>query len=234
MDKIKEVDLSQIEIFSELTSKQIENLESVCEPVYFQRGDQIIDQLDETRDVYFICKGSVRVINLTKSGKEVALEVLNMGKCFGELAAIDGGLRSSSVIAIEPSLAVKMSAHDFIETLNVHPAVGLKVMAMLASVIRTSSDRITDLVTLGANARVLAEVMKHVKECEIIRNQTVVDNFPVHNDIARKASTTRETVTRVLSALAKKGIIKRSGNDLEICDVNVLERTYLNLCDSGI
>ncbi len=234
MDKIKEIDLSQIEIFSELTSQQIEKLESICEPVYFQRGDQIIGQLDETKDVFFIFKGSVRVINLTKSGKEVALEVLNSGKCFGELAAIDGGLRSSSVIAIEPSLVVKMSARNFIETLNAYPAVGLKLMAMLASIIRTSSDRITDLVTLGANARVLAEVMKHVKVCKITKNRAIINNFPVHNDIARKASTTRETVTRVLSALAKKDIIKRHGSNLEVCDVDVLERTYLNLCDSDI
>ena len=127
-----------------------------------------------------------------------------------------------------------MSARNFIETLNAYPAVGLKLMAMLASIIRTSSDRITDLVTLGANARVLAEVMKHVKVCKITKNRAIINNFPVHNDIARKASTTRETVTRVLSALAKKDIIKRHGSNLEVCDVDVLERTYLNLCDSDI
>jgi CRP-like cAMP-binding protein len=107
-------------------------------------------------------------------------------------------------------------------------------MIMLASVIRTSSDRITDLVTLGANARVLNELIKKMEEVGISNNKTVIDNFPFHNEIARRASTTRETVTRVLSTLTKKDIIRRHGKAIEILDVAVLERTFENLSDSDI
>jgi CRP-like cAMP-binding protein len=228
------IDLSKIEIFSELKPQQIAQISATCQQNYYQRGDQIIGQLSDTQEVYFIARGLVRVINLTKSGKEVALEVLKQGKSFGELAAIDGGLRSSSVIAMEPSLLITMSAKDFLLTLQKYPAIGLKVMVMLASVIRTSGDRITDLVTLGANARVLAELMKKIQETGINNNKVSIENFPVHNEIARRASTTRETVTRVLSTLSKKEVIKRRGTTLEILDVTVLERTFSNLSDSDI
>ncbi len=105
---------------------------------------------------------------------------------------------------------------------------------MLASVIRTSGDRITDLITLGANARVLNELIKKTDEIGISNNKAVIENFPVHYEIARRASTTRETVTRVLSMLTKRGIIKRRGKDIEIIDVAVLERTFRNLSDSDI
>ena len=228
------IGLSDIEIFYGLTSQQIKDLEGSCQQKYYQRDDQIIDQQSATQEVYFISKGSVRVVNLTTSGKEVALEVLKPGMCFGELSAIDGGLRSSSVIAIEPSVLISMPAKIFLKTLENYPSIGLKVMIMLASVIRTSSDRITDLVTLGANARVLNELIKKIEEVGISNNTAVIDNFPFHNEIARRASTTRETVTRVLSTLTKKDIIRRHGKAIEILDVAVLERTFENLSDSDI
>ena len=112
------IGLSNIEIFYGLTSQQIKDLEKSCQQKYYQRDDQIIDQQSATQEVYFISKGSVRVVNLTTSGKEVALEVLKPGMCFGELSAIDGGLRSSSVIAIEPSVLIIMPAKIFLKTLH--------------------------------------------------------------------------------------------------------------------
>ena len=234
MNNVEKIDLSNIEIFSDSQLQDREKIAAFCRQKYFQAGDQVINQMSETSDVYFIITGSVRVANLTQSGKEVSLEILKQGKCVGEIAAIDGGLRSSSVIALEPSKLIAMSGKDFIKILEKYPKVCLKIMIMLASVIRTSGDRITELVTLGANARVLAELIKETKKCETTRNKTLIENFPVHNEIARRASTTRETVTRVLSALSKKGIIKRRGTTLEIIDTAVVERTFLNLSDSDI
>jgi CRP/FNR family cyclic AMP-dependent transcriptional regulator len=230
------LNLSNIEIFSELTAQELLRIGGLCQEQYFQIDNQVIDQMSDTRGVYFINKGSVRVINLTTSGKEVTLEVLSEGKCFGELAAIDSGPRSSSVIAIKPTSLFLMSASNFLKTMEEYPSVSLKIMGMLAKVIRTSSERITNLITLGANARVLAEVMKKISEqgYDKTKNKILIENFPVHNELARKASTTRETVTRVLSTLSKKNIICRNGTTLEVSDIAVLERTFLNLSNSDI
>jgi CRP-like cAMP-binding protein len=129
-----------------------------------------------------------------------------------------------------------MSSPNFLKTMERYPSVGLSIMGMLVKVIRTSSERITNLVSLGANARVLAEVLSRVNELRIdnTKNELLIPNFPVHTEIARKASTTRETVTRVLSTLSKKNIIHRKGSSLQISDIAVLERTFLNLSNSDI
>ena len=232
----EQLNLSSIEVFSGLTARELVSVSDLCQEQCFQIDDQVIGQMSDTQGVYFISRGSVRVINLTTSGKEVTLEVLSEGKCFGELAAIDSGPRSSSVIAIKPTLLFLMPTPDFLKTMERFPSVSRSIMGMLARVIRTSSERITNLVTLGANARVLAEVMKKINEQGYDKNinKILIENFPKHNEIARKASTTRETVTRVLSTLTKKKIIQRKGTSIEISDVAVLERTFLNLSNSDI
>ncbi|MBT3914817.1 MAG: Crp/Fnr family transcriptional regulator [Rhodospirillaceae bacterium] len=216
-------DLASIEILADLDENQRRDFEKSSRWRRFASDEQIIDQQSDSRDVYFIASGRVRVVNFTLSGKEVALEDLGAGQYFGELAAIDGRPRSSTVVALEDSDIAKMSPERFLAVMKMYPDVALKVMANLAAVIRTSTDRIVDLTTLGANNRVHGELLRQAASSATDDNTATIKPIPVHSDMASRASTTRETVARVLSDLAKKGIVKREKDSLVICDVMALE-----------
>jgi CRP-like cAMP-binding protein len=216
-------DLAGIELLVDLDDEQRRDFEKSCRWRRFAPNEQIIDQQSDSRDVYFITRGRVRVVNFTISGKEVALEDLNEGQYFGELAAIDGLPRSSSVIALEDADIAKMSPERFQTVLKMHPDVALKVMRNLASIIRTSTERIIDLSTSGANNRVHGELLRQAAASASADNTAIIKPIPVHSDMASRASTTRETVARVLSDLSKKGIVKREKDSLVICDVMALE-----------
>jgi CRP/FNR family transcriptional regulator, cyclic AMP receptor protein len=215
--------LAGINILADLNEDQLRDFERSCRWRRFAPDEQIVDQQADSNDVYFITRGRVRVVNFTYSGKEVALEGLNEGQYFGELAAIDGRPRSSSVVAIEDSDIAKMTPERFIAVMKMYPDVGLNVMRNLASVIRTSTERIVDLSTLGANSRVHGELLRQAALSSSDDNSAIIKPIPVHSDMASRASTTRETVARVLSDLAKKGIVKREKDSLVICDILALE-----------
>jgi predicted transcriptional regulator len=51
----------------------------------------------------------------------------------------------------------------------------------------------------------------------------VIKPIPVHNDIASRVSTTRETVARVLNSLARQGLIERRKDCLVIRDIDRLQ-----------
>ncbi len=223
MSALEKHDLAGIELLVDLDDEQRRDFEKSCRWRRFAPNEQIIDQQSDSRDVYFITRGRVRVVNFTISGKEVALEDLNEGQYFGELAAIDGLLRSSSVIAIEDADIAKMSPERFQTVLKMHPDVALKVMRNLASIIRNSTERIIDLSTPGANNRVHGELLRQAAAPASADNTAIIKPIPVHSDMASRASTTRETLARVLSDLSKKGIVKREKDSLVICDVMALE-----------
>ena len=223
MNAAQKHDLRNIIVLSDLNDEELRDFEKSCRWRRFAEDEQIIDQQASTRDVYFITKGRVRVVNYTISGKEVALEDLGVGTYFGELAAIDERPRSSSVVALEDAEIAKMSPERFINLMKRYPEVALKVMVNLATVIRVSTDRIVDLSTLGANNRVHGELLRQAMAVKQEDNIAVIKPIPVHSDMASRASTTRETVARVLSELAKKGIVKREKDSLIVCDVSVLE-----------
>ena len=127
------------------------------------------------------------------------------------------------MIALEDADIAKMSPERFQTVLKMHPDVALKVMRNLASIIRTSTERIIDLSTPGANNRVHGELLRQAAASASADNTAIIKPIPGHSDMASRASTTRETVARVLSDLSKKGIVKREKDSLVICDVMALE-----------
>jgi CRP/FNR family cyclic AMP-dependent transcriptional regulator len=216
-------DLSNIRILVSLTPEQRRDWEISCRWRRFLPEEAVIDQQDSSRDVYFIARGRVRVVNFTAGGKEVALDEMTGGSYFGELAAIDGKPRSSAVIAVEDSDIAKMAPERFLKLLRTYPFVAQEVMKQLAMVIRTSTDRIVDLSTLGANNRVHGELLRQAKVAERLENRAIIRPIPVHGDMASRASTTRETVARVISELTRKGIVRRERDALVVTDYARLE-----------
>lgn len=215
--------LSGIKLFVGLETARLAKIEDRCRWHTFYKDEQIIDREDDTRDVYFIVSGSVRVVNYSLSGREIAFDDIRAGSVFGELAALDGFPRSANVLSLAITEVATMTQSSFQDMLVENPDVALKLMQRLAQVVRTSTDRIMDLSTLGANNRVYAEILRLAHEDENEDNTATIAPVPIHGDIASRVSTTRETVARVFSDLTKKKLITRDGSTLIVHDVERLE-----------
>lgn len=211
--------LRGINLFQKLADHVIEGLNKRCTWRRYRINEQIIDRQDNSRDVYFVSRGTVRIVNYSLSGREVTFDDVQEGEVFGELAALDGAPRSANVVALSEVVVGMMSPEVFQRTLIEHPDIALLLMTRLAHVIRASTGRIMDLSTLGANNRVYAELLRLAKPNAKNDNTAVIDPIPIHGDIASRVSTTRETVARVISDLSRKSIVLRQDNSLRIPDV---------------
>lgn len=189
----------------------------------FAAHEQIIDRQSESRDVFFVVHGRVRVVNYSLSGREITLDDLGPGEHFGELAAIDGEPRSASVMALEDTVVASITPDRFLKLLENNPSVARHVMQQLAHIVRSSTDRIMDLSTLAANNRVQAELLRQARACASDGSVAEISPIPLHGDIASRVSTTRETVARVLSDLSRQGIVERRKESLAILDLERLE-----------
>jgi CRP-like cAMP-binding protein len=215
--------LAGVTLLAELEPEALRDLEARCTWHAFATGEAIIDRDSDTRDVFFITQGTVRVVNYSFSGREVAFDDIPAGSIFGELAALDGQPRSANVVAVEPTLAASLSPTAFREALLRHPRMALNVSLRLARIIRASVDRIMDLSTLGANNRVYAEILRLARPLADAEGRAVIAPIPIHGDVASRVSTTRETVARVFSELNRKGVVRKDGDRLVVADIDRLE-----------
>ncbi len=217
--------LSGIPLLRSLDAAARQSLEQRCRWQRYGAHDEIIGRENDSRDVYFIISGRVRVVNHSLSGREIAFHEMDAGEYFGELAAIDERPRSATVLALNDALLAAVSPDTFINLLHDHPEMAIEVLRELAQFVRVSTDRIMELSTLGAHNRVHSEILREARALATEGdNSARISPIPVHADIASRVSTTRETVARVLSELAKQGLVTREKNALVVHDLEQLEK----------
>lgn len=224
MSKDIKPSLEGVRLLTGLTREEREAAERLCSWKRYRSDEQIIDRDSDTRDVFFVVSGKVRIVNYSLSGREVTLGDVGAGGHFGELAALDGEPRSASVMALEDTVVASMPPEHFLRMIQAHPEATLYILQSLSRIVRRSTERIMDLSTLGANNRVHAELLRLAKAAAAKdANQATITPIPVHSDIASRVSTTRETVARVLGELTREGIVKREKEALKVLDIDALE-----------
>ena len=216
--------LDAIALFKGLPSAALRELEKKCAFRDVAAHEQIFDRDNDSRDIYFVLSGRVRIVNYSMSGREVSFDDIAAGGTFGELAAIDGKPRSASVVAREDSTLAVLEPGDLLELAVKHPQVAIALMRRLAQVVRAATERIMDLSTLGAHNRVYAELLRLARNDERTKADKTgaISPIPTHSEIASRVSTTRETVARVLSELQHSGLVRREHDALIVADLDRL------------
>lgn len=190
----------------------------------YPAGKRIISRNADDRDVYLLVSGRVRITTYSQGGRQVTFRDIAAGEAFGEVAALDDKPRSADVIALDAALLASMTPSVFRKLLADEPLLGERIMKRLASLVRSLSERVIDLSTLGVQNRIHAEILRLAREAGVERNRARIDPGPKHADIASQVSTYREQVTRELSALARAGILEKDGAALVVRDVRRLEK----------
>ena len=221
--------LDGIRLLSRLSPEALSEIAQRCRWREFSTDTEILDRDSEDRDVYFVVRGGVQIVNYSLSGRKIALAKITAGGYFGELAAIDGRPRSAGVIALDDCLLATMAPAAFDQLVLDYPELAMHLLRRLARIIRACDDRIMDLSTLGAVQRVYIELLGLAERDPAGSGSWVIWPMPAQREIASQASTTRETVTRAISQLVAEGLVARKGKSLYIRDRGLLENLAAGL-----
>ena len=216
--------LRKIALLAGLEQHELDEIAARCAWRTYCVGQTVISRESSDRDVYLIVSGAVRVTTYAMSGRQTTFRDVRAGDAFGELAAIDGNPRSADVVAIGDTLLASMTRGVFRNLLHNKPAIAERVLARMCDLVRQLSERLVDLSTLDVQNRLIAEVLKLARGGRVEGNVAIIDPAPKHADLASQVSTYREQVTRELSALAKLGILERTGRALVVRDLARLTR----------
>ncbi|MEC4894196.1 MAG: Crp/Fnr family transcriptional regulator [Oscillatoria sp. PMC 1051.18] len=173
--------------------------------------------------VYFILEGWVKIRTYNLDGKEVTLNIIGKGEVFGEMAAMDEVPRSTDVITLTPTKISSIPAQDFTELIRSEPLAGLRLAQLMAKRLRQVNRRLR-LREADSMSRVADTILFLAEgQGKEVDGVTEIPNLP-HRELSSLSGLARETVTRVLTKLEKKGLIVRENNVLRIPDTSALER----------
>ena len=101
--------------------------------VGFEAGAVLVSHGDTGTHCYAIIDGEVAVTVTTRQGSTVALRREGPGAVIGDLAALDSGSRTATVIARSPVRAVALTGPEFQSLLLQNPELALVELRRLAA-----------------------------------------------------------------------------------------------------
>lgn len=143
--------LEQIDFFDGLPATEMCELEKILVRRDFKRGETLCREGDAGDRMWLIVKGSVSVRITTETGEERRIAGLGRGTTVGEMALVESGPRSATIVADEEVACFELSRAGFDTLLNDHPVLASRILGNLAREFarrlrRTSQDlRISNL-----------------------------------------------------------------------------------------
>lgn len=215
--------LARNPLLADLSSERLGGLAARCVWRRFERGQLIVSRNSSAGDVHLIVDGHVRIHVYSSDGREVLLTQVQEGAIVGDFAAVDGGPRTTDAHATSKVLCASLSAPDFKQLLREEPRVEERYVRYLVGLVRALTDRVVELSTLGVQSRVRTELLRLARAGDAVDGMARLEPPPRHADVAACVGTTREQVTRELSALTRLGLLRKSDGALIVTDVARLE-----------
>ena len=211
--------LLNVPLFADLSEAEIQRISMITRKKKYPKNSVIVFEKDPGDSLYIVDSGQVKVVLTGEDGREVILSVLGEADFFGEMALIDDMPRSANVIAMEDSRLIVLYRDDFHRVLEEQPRIGLGLLRAMSRRLRSADDKIGGLVLLdvpGRIARLLIELADEGDGTRISRRIT-------HHTIGQMVGSSRETVSRTIGDLSKRGILNVTRKHIEITDRAALE-----------
>jgi CRP-like cAMP-binding protein len=185
---------------------------------------RLITQGDTGTYVVVLLDGVVKVAGVSSAGREALLAIRVGGDLVGEVAAIDGGPRSSTVTACGPVTGCVIMQADFLAVLARDRPLAEAVNRSLVAKLRAGDERRIEFAAFDAPtrfARVLRELAGSYGERS---GRRVTISWPVtQSELASLASVAEPTAQKALRQLRKSGVISTGYRTLTIEDFGALD-----------
>jgi len=173
---------------------------------------------DPWTHAFLVVAGRAQALVYGLDGQMVLVHEYGTGDVFGAIGE-DVRLIEADVVAADPTQAACVAAGEFVMLVERHGALGLLVVRSLMAQLRATSERMVDRTTLSAPGRVYAELVRLAR----LGDGACIRPAPVHAALAVRVQSTRETVSRAVSALERRGIVRREDDALVVVAMQRLE-----------
>lgn len=141
-------------IFQGLNDSELSEIANCSKLERYYDGDVIFNEGDRGICFYIIVDGTAKVVK-KRNNNEIVLSILKKGDFFGELALIDGNMRSASVESLENLTCVSISNDGFKKVFN-NSVSTLRVLEMLSQRLRKTNEYLIDLFFNDDNMRIIS------------------------------------------------------------------------------
>jgi CRP/FNR family transcriptional regulator, cyclic AMP receptor protein len=207
-------------LFAACRADELTDMLALASQQTMKKGQTVLLQGDPGDALIILLKGQARVTMVASNGREITLDYADPGGVLGEIAVLDGGERTASVIAISDGSYLRLSRAAFEAFVERQPGMAWRLMRGLAARLRQTNSTIESDRAYASGPR-LARYLQRLTltgsedgRLRLDLNQSELGHF---------AGMSREHINRQLSAWVDCGIIA-----LEHGRIRILDSTFLS------
>ncbi|HKT12612.1 MAG TPA: Crp/Fnr family transcriptional regulator [Terriglobia bacterium] len=190
----------------------------------YQPGEMIFSEGDPCEGLYVVQTGSVKIFNISASGREQVLHIEKAGNTLAELPVFDGGNYPASTAAVDPCTLLFISKKDFRALCLERPEMSLKVLKVVSLRLRQLVSIIEELSFTTVRNRLASWLLQQAREKGQKTIRGIEFGLNINNqELAFQIGTVRELVSRNLSHFQSEGMLKIEGRNVVIQDLSALE-----------
>ncbi len=211
-------------LFSVMSNKQIEELCVIVNYKKAHKGEIIYFADEDVKRIYFLKKGTVKIVETDNSGTEIIKEILQTGDLFGEITLDSGNENHEFAQAVSKEVVIcSFLLQNFEHVLSEHPDIAFRFSKLIGFRFKKMRNNYSNLVFKDVKTR-LKIFLKEWAEKEGVKtgNEIVIPNYLTHQEIASLVCTTRQTVTQILNEWETSDLLHYSRKEILIKELNKL------------
>jgi len=218
--------LRGVPLFAELREADLKSLVNDFQLREYNKGEVIFHQADESREIYIVVEGKIRIFKTSPAGSETSITILANGDIIGEYAAIDHGPRSATAKAIVRTTLLQIMGARFLYHMRRLPDLAIAMNKLLVEKMRWTAGYAETIAQFDAAGRLLHILLlynqKMGREIEPGKKYTL-DLGLNQTDLASLVGARREWVNRILRDWKRRGLIEFRAGRITILDLNRVE-----------
>ena len=202
----------------------LESLNQVSHKSTMPAGAILFVEGQSPRGMFILCTGRVNLSTTSREGKILILRSADAGEALGLSAAISGMNYETTAETATPCQLNFVDRKNLLELMQLHSEVGVHAAQCLSRDFQSAYRDIHDLVLTRSSAGKLARLLLSQSRAQGLEAvESRLHSSMTHEEMAQRIGASRETVTRLLSDLKKKHLIRSDGPTLVIRNRSALE-----------
>lgn len=209
LNKLDESLLAKLPPFSRLDRAQIRAILDQASPKRYDEGVTVFGEGMPAERFYLLLDGTIRVIRTTPTGEQIIALHIGPGQLFGIAPALARDTYPATAVAAGECLALSWPVRLWPEFTQSYEGFATESYRTLGERLGEMQNRITELATQQVEQRVAACLLRMVTQSGRKVENGLEISFPItRQNISEMTGTTLHTVSRLLSAWEREGIVE--------------------------
>ncbi|MBV1896541.1 MAG: Crp/Fnr family transcriptional regulator [Rhodobacteraceae bacterium] len=219
MNKLDESLLTSLPPFRNFSKTQIRTVLDLATPKRFGQELAVFTEGDPAKRFYLLLDGHIRVVRTTPNGDQIIVLHIAPGQLFGIAAAMRRDTYPATAMTADECLTLSWPNalwHKFAED---YPGFATENYKTVGERMGEVNNRVVEMATQHVEQRVACTLLRLINQNgKKVENGIAID-FPItRQNLSEMTGTTLHTVSRLLSAWQKEGIVASTRKRVAVTD----------------